>query len=119
MIQKIWTIIKSRFTKPKESKEIKRRREICLGCEYNSNNISKLSTYKSFLASLSAFYSWITGKEKTSVELKKALSNLYSKIAGKEEEDSLNECNYCGCSIYYKTMYETVCPHPKGDKWKK
>ena len=25
----------------KESKEIKRRREICLGCEYNSNNISR------------------------------------------------------------------------------
>ena len=96
MIQKIWTIIKSRFTKPKESKEIKRRREICLGCEYNSNNISKLSTYKSFLASLSAFYSWITGNK---------------------DEDTLGNCTACGCSIFFKSLepYEK-CPK---EKWKR
>ena len=98
MIQKIWTIIKSRFTKPKESKEIKRRREICLGCEYNSNNISKLSTYKSFLASLSTFYSSITGNK---------------------DEDTLGNCGVCGCSVYYKSLLEDECPHPKGDKWKR
>ena len=98
-MKKIWTIIKSRFTKPKESKEIKRRREICLGCEYNSNNISKLSTYKSFLASLSTFYSWITGNK---------------------DEDTLGNCTACeSCSVYYKTSYEKDCPHPKGDKWKR
>ena len=97
MIQKIWTIIKSRFTKPKESKEIKRRREICLGCEYNSNNISKLSTYKSFLASLSAFYSWITGNK---------------------DEDTLGNCTACSCSIFFKSSekYED-CVKGKGDKW--
>ena len=98
MIQNIWTIIKSRFTKPKESKEIKRRREICLGCEYNSNNISKLSTYKSFLASLSAFYSWITGNK---------------------DEDTLGNCGFCGFSVDYKSLQEEERPHPKGDKWKR
>lgn len=93
MIQKIYTILKSRFTKPKESKEIKRRREICLGCEYNSNNISKLSTYKLFLASLSAFYSWITGNK---------------------DEDTLGNCTYCGCSVYFKSMFlENDCEKGK------
>lgn len=98
MIQKIYIILKSRFTKPKESKEIKRRREICLGCEYNSNNISKLSTYKLFLASLSNFYSWITGNK---------------------DEDTLGNCEKCSsCSVYFKSMFkEEKCPLSKWDEW--
>ena len=97
-MKKIWTIIKSRFTKPKESKEIKRRREICLGCEYNSNNISKLSTYKSFLASLSTFYSWITGNK---------------------DEDTLGNCLACGCSIFFKSGEKSEdCVKGKWDRWK-
>lgn len=116
-MKKIWTIIKSRLQKPKTDTEIERKRAICLGCEFNSNNLRKLSTYKLFLASLSELYKYIARKEKTTVELKKTLSDLYSKIMGKEDEDNLSSCNYCGCSIYYKTILEDICPHPKGDKW--
>ena len=93
----IVTIIKSRFIKPKIDKEIERKRAICLGCEYNSNNLRRLSIFKSFLSSLSDFYSWITGNKKL---------------------DVLGICTACtGCSIYYKTIYEKICPHPEGDKW--
>lgn len=94
----IYTIIKSRLQKPKTDKEIERKRAICLGCEFNSNNLRKLSTYKLFLASLSDFYSWITGNK---------------------EEDNLGVCTACSsCSIFYKSQFELECPHPEGDKWK-
>ncbi len=94
MIKKIITIIKSRLIKPKEDKEIKRRREICSGCCYNSNNSRSLSNYKLFLASLSNFYSWLTDNS---------------------EEDVLGNCLKCSsCSIFYKTMMkEENCPDNK------
>ena len=93
----IVTIIKSRFIKPKIDKEIERKRAICLGCEYNSNNLRRLSIFKSFLSSLSDFYSWITGNKKV---------------------DVLGNCTACkSCSIYYKSIWENICPHPEGDKW--
>lgn len=97
MIKKIFTIIKSRLTKPKTDKEIERKRAICLGCEYNSNNLRKLSTYKLFLASLSDFYSWVTGNK---------------------EEDNLGNCTACEmCSVYYKSMFsEEKCPKNKWNK---
>lgn len=97
MMKKIWTIIKSRLKKPKTDKEIERKRAICLGCEFNSNNLRKLSAYKLFLASLSDFYSWITGNK---------------------EEDNLGVCTVCLCSLYYKTQTNSEkCEHPQGDKW--
>ena len=116
-MNKIWTIIKSRLQKPRIDKEIERKRAICLGCEFNSNNLRKLSTYKLFLTSLSDFYSFAVRKEKTATELKKSLSNLYSRIAGKKEEDNLGDCDLCGCSIFYKSQFpEEECII---GKWKK
>lgn len=90
-MKKIWTIIKSRLQKPKTDKEIERKRAICLGCEFNSNNLRKLSTYKLFLTSLSDFYSWITGNK---------------------DEDTLGNCTKCsGCSVYFKSLYSSeTCP---------
>lgn len=92
----LFTIIKSRFIKPKEDNEIERKRAICSGCKYNSNNSRKKFSYKFFLTSLSDFYSFITGNRKV---------------------DNLGSCNSCGCSVYYKSIYEDVCPAPEGDKW--
>ena len=99
MIKKLITIIKSRFIKPKESEEVKRRREICSGCEYNSNNLRKLSTYKSFLTSLSNFYSYITGNK---------------------DDDVLGVCSACLCSIYFKSQFmEEDCVKGRWNKIKK
>lgn len=95
-IKKLILILKSRFTKPKTDKEIERKRAICSGCEFNSNNLSKPSVYKLFLILLSDFYSWITGNKK---------------------EDNLGNCNICTCSIFYSTIYESEEHCPKG-KWK-
>ena len=93
----IVTIIKSRFIKPKIDKEIERKRAICLGCEYNSNNLRRLSIFKSFLSSLSDFYSWITGNKKV---------------------DVLGVCNICSCSLYFKTMFNSEkCEYPGGSRW--
>lgn len=96
-MKKLILIIKSRFTKTKIDKEVERKRAICLGCEFNSNNISKTSAYKLFLILLSDFYSWITGNRK---------------------EDNLGNCTKCSsCSVYYKSLYSSeTCPL---DKWNK
>lgn len=97
-MKKLITIITSRFTKPKEDKETERKRKICRSCEFNSLNSVKIKLSKRILIKMSDFYSWITGKG---------------------EEDNLHNCTACeSCSIYYKTLYEDHCPHPKGDKWK-
>ena len=93
----IITIIKSRFIKPKIDKEIERKRAICLGCEYNSNNLRRLSIFKSFLSSLSDFYSWVTGNKKV---------------------DVLGVCNICSCSLYFKTLFNSEkCEYPSGSRW--
>lgn len=97
-MKKIITIIKSRLTKPRTDKEIERKRAICASCEYNTKNMEKISLYKRVLKSLSDFYSWVMNKK---------------------DEDNLGNCEACSsCSIFYKSIYETECPHPKTDKWK-
>lgn len=98
MKNKLFTIIKSRFIKPKKDNEIERKRAICSGCKYNSNNSSKKFSYKIFLTSLSDFYSFITGNRKV---------------------DNLGNCLACtGCSIFYKTLYSSeLCKHPEGSQW--
>lgn len=48
----------------------------------------------------------------------KALSDFYSWIMGKSDEDSLGVCGICDCSVYYKSVDEDKCPHPEGNKWK-
>jgi len=92
-------IILSRIKKPKEDEEILRKRGICKKCEFNSLNMEKIPFNKLFLKKLSDFYSFIMGKE---------------------DEDILGSCESCmSCSVYYKSIYEDYCPHPTGDKWKK
>ena len=92
-------IILSRIKKPKEDKEVLRKRSICKNCEFNSLNMEKIPFNKLFLKKLSDFYSF---------------------IAGKKDEDTLGSCLACeSCSLFYKTIYEDNCPHPTGDKWKK
>lgn len=98
MLNKLKTIIFSRIKKPKEDEEVIRKRSICKKCEYNSINVEKIPFNKLIL---------------------KKLSDFYSLIAGKKDEDSLGNCTACSsCSIFYKTLYEYHCPHPKGDRWK-
>lgn len=93
-------IVKSRLTKPKKDKEIERKRAICLGCSFNSNNSRKKLSYKFFLILLSDFYSWFTGNSKV---------------------DNLGNCTICGCSTFYSTIYENehYCKHPNGSQWKR
>lgn len=95
-IKKIKTIINSRFKTTKEQPTwLKKRRETCLGCKHNSLNISCKTFTQTFLATLSYFFSWITGKAK---------------------DDNLGNCLACNaCSIYFKTNeLEEICPK---DKW--
>lgn len=89
----------SRWKKGTDSEEVERKREICKTCEYNSLNVNpdKVPLNKAFL---------------------KWLSDFYSKLAGKQDEDNLGNCLACdACSIFYKTEDENHCPHPRGDKW--
>lgn len=86
MVAKLITIFKSRFRKQREEEWVQERRVTCLGCEYNSLNDTSSTITQDFLAALSYFYSWITGRAK---------------------DDNLGNCNYCeSCSIYFKTSEE-------------
>lgn len=97
MWNKLKIIILSRINKPKEDEEVLRKRSICKKCDFNSLNMEKIPFNKLLLKKLSDFYSW---------------------MAGKKDEDNLHNCEACmSCSIYYKTLYEDHCPHPEGDKW--
>lgn len=90
-------IIKSRFTKPKTNKEIERKRSICKVCEFNSLNAEKIELKKELLKKLSDFYSWITGKA---------------------EEDNLGNCTFCSsCSIYYKILMSDEGETCEAGKW--
>jgi len=84
MLSKIRTIILSRIKRNNsEEKWVEARRKICLGCEYNSLNVSSLNGYTFFLTTASRFYSFITGNRSV---------------------DILGECLACeSCSIYYKS----------------
>lgn len=88
------TIILSRIKKPKEDKETARKREICRTCEYNSKNIEKIPLKKLLIKKLSDFYSYIMGRA---------------------DEDNLGNCLACeSCSVYYKTMFDSEeCPKNK------
>lgn len=82
MIQKIKTILKSRFKKVDED-FVKQRRRICKNCEYNSKNIESIDLKKRFLI---------------------YLSDLYTKITFSKSE-KLGNCMACeACDIYYKTQ---------------
>lgn len=84
MLKKIKIILLSRLKKSKEDKEVLRKRSICKGCEFNSLNMEKLPFKKSIIKKLSDFYSF---------------------IAGKSEEDNLGNCTACeSCSIYFKIL---------------
>lgn len=95
-LNKIQTILLSRIKKPKEDWIVEEKRKICKVCNYNSKNMQKIPLSKSILKNLSDLYSWIMGKS---------------------EEDNLGNCGICGCSVYYKSADEDKCPHPNGDKW--
>jgi hypothetical protein len=85
-LKKILTIVKSRFKKNKEEAWVEDRRKICKGCEYNSKNVEKIGLTKKLTIKLSDFYSFITGKK---------------------EEDNLGSCLACeACSIYFKSNEE-------------
>ena len=92
---KLWTILKSRFNKNKEEDWVEDRRKICKGCDYNSKNVEIIPFGKRITICLSDFYSWITGKK---------------------QEDNLGNCLACQtCSIFYATLEaEYQC---KKEKW--
>lgn len=98
ILKKGLTILNSRLKKDKETEEVLRKRAICKGCDYNSKNMELISFDKKILKTLSDFYSLITFNR---------------------DKDNLHNCMACqACSIFYKTLDEDKCPHPKGDKWK-
>ena len=91
-------ILMSRWRKEKPTDDIIKKRELCFNCEYNSLNMKKMPLNKKIL---------------------KNLSDLYSFICGKLDEDNLGNCTACdSCSIFYKSLDDEHCPHPLGDKWK-
>lgn len=99
MINKIKTIIFSRFKKPNTESFVEERRKICLGCEYNSLNRGRLNAKEIFLKKLSDFYSRITGNKKV---------------------DNLGNCTACDiCSIYYKTAEAVEECKANPPKWKR
>jgi hypothetical protein len=96
MVAKLRTIVMSRFRKQREEDWVKERRVTCLECENNSLNDTSSTLAHDFLAALSYFYSWITGRAK--------------------DEGTYGSCNICGCDCFFKSLIkEEECP--KG-KWK-
>lgn len=95
IVHKVLIIIKSRFKKNTEDKEAKRLRSICKSCEFNSKNLDYIPWKKRVLIAVSDTYSWMTGKK---------------------EEDSLGNCSICTCSVYYKTQEYKFEECPK-NKW--
>lgn len=95
---KLWTILKSRFTKNKNEYWIEVRRKICKDCKiYNS------LYYEDSLSVKNKIY--------------KILSDFYTKITFSENEE-LGQCLHkdCGCNIWYKTNTPTEFCHE--NKWK-
>ena len=91
-------IIMSRWRKENKTEEVFNKRIVCSTCEYNSLNMYKVPLKKRIL---------------------KNLSDLYSFICGKLDDDNLGNCTVCeSCSIFFKSQDEQICPHPLGDKWK-
>lgn len=102
--KKIKTIINSRFktTKEQQPNWLKKRRETCLGCKYNSLNTSCKTFTQTFLATLSYFFSWL---------FKRA-----------DEDHKSGVCTICYCPIELKikeTEKEYLCEHPYGNQWEK
>jgi hypothetical protein len=102
--KKLKTIINSRFktTKEQPTDWLKKRRETCLGCEYNSLNKTHRTFVQTFLATLSYFYSWLFNR------------------ADKDHKSGV--CTICYCPIELKikeTEEEYLCEHPDGNKWNK
>lgn len=99
MLRKIITILKSRFKQQQEDEWVKKRRETCFSCIYNSKNTQSYTLTHKFLTALSNFYTRLTGKF--------------------EEIGSLGYCTICHCDLYYKTNEQDEdCNHPEGSKWK-
>ena len=93
VLDTVYKIIKSRFTKPNETKESLRKKSICKKCEFNSLNVEKVTLNKTIL---------------------KWWSDLYSKITGNSEKDVLGNCFGCkSCSVYYKILVGDKCPKEK------
>lgn len=95
MINKFKRIIFSRFKKPKEEPWIKKRREVCKNCPFNSK-INKTNSFK--------------------VIIIMNLSKLFSKITNRIM-DNLGECLICGCSIYYKSAEKEENCEATPSKW--
>lgn len=95
-MKKLLTIIKSRFKKEETTQQVKDRREVCKGCEFNSKNVDNIPFRKLI---------W------------KKLSDFYSLLCGTLDEDNLGNCLACNsCSLYYSTKEpEESC---KKNKWK-
>ncbi len=98
MINKIRTIVFSRFKKPNKESFVEKRREICRTCPLNTKNLEKLS-FK--------------------IKVVKFFSDLYSSITGNKKEDDLGSCSVCGCSIFYKTQEKLESCAAKPAKWRK
>ena len=91
-------ILFSRKKKKTENKEVEERIKECLKCPYNSLNMEKIPLNKRVL---------------------KFLSDLYSRIMCKSNEDNKGNCTACNsCSVYYKAQELEFEDCPKG-KWKK
>lgn len=96
---KIVRILLSRFRKTKNQKWQDERLEKCLSCPYNSNNNKKIT-------------------------LLKRLSDMYSYITFKSEQDNKGNCVACDCSVYFKAKELDYENCPKGyweeidKKWK-
>lgn len=99
MINKIRTIVFSRFQKPNEESFVTARREICAKCEFNTKNLDTITIGTRIVKFFSDAYSWVTGNK---------------------EVDVLGNCTACEiCSIYYKTAERVEqCP-AKPMRWKK
>lgn len=98
-MKELWRILKSRFIKESDEDWIRKRREVCRVCEFNSFNRNSWTFKQKTYKYLSDFYTWLT----------------------RANNEDLGEC-ICGCNIFYLTkIAESACTAKEeygDDKWK-
>lgn len=95
---KIKNIIAIRLRENKNFPWLSNRRECCIACPKNTNNIDRLSIL---------------------LKIKIYLNNLFNYIFSQEGYQDIGVCSICGCDNFEKTKEPTEeCSDKENKKWK-
>lgn len=85
-MNKLLIILRSRFQKETGEEYIKKRREVCKTCEYNSLNSPRQIFKHKLYKNLSNFYTWLTRSENIDLGFCECECPIYEKTRQRESE---------------------------------